>query len=77
MVAVLSSKLSALEARVDYIEDDFPETDVPDVRGDGGVSEYASYFRVIDASEWSAATPPALKSPPNLKPRTGALVSLS
>lgn len=51
MVAVLSAKLSALQARVDYIEDDFPETNVPDVGGGG--SEYASYFKVIDASDGS------------------------
>lgn len=36
MVAALSAKLSDLQARVDYIEDDFPETNVPDVRGGGG-----------------------------------------
>ena len=48
MVAALSAKLSALEARVDYIEDDFPEW--PVMQGEGGGSDYASYFKVIDAS---------------------------
>lgn len=51
MVAVLSAKLSDLQARVDFIEDDFPDTNVPDVGGGG--SEYASYFKVIDASDGS------------------------
>ncbi len=49
MVAALSAKLSALEARVDYIEDDFPEW--PVMQGEGGGSDYASYFKVIDASD--------------------------
>ena len=49
MVAALSAKLSALQARVDYIEDDFPEW--PVMQGEGGGSEYASYFKVIDASD--------------------------
>jgi len=39
MVAALSAKLSALEARVDYIEDDFPEW--PVMQGEGGGSDYA------------------------------------
>lgn len=45
MVAALSAKLNDLQARVDFIEDDFPETDVSDVGG--GDSVYPHTLSVV------------------------------
>jgi hypothetical protein len=41
MVAVLSAKLSALQARVDYIEDDFPDSEIGGGDGGGSTEDYA------------------------------------
>ena len=60
-LANLGARISMAEAQIAVIDDDIPEPDLMSNEGGGGGSSgYTSYFRVIDASEWSTATPPAL-----------------
>ena len=46
-IATLEGIIRDLLSRVDYLEDDFPESEIG-IGGGGGSSVYTSYFRVID-----------------------------
>jgi len=51
MAAQMEAKISVMQAQLEEIDGDFPQQIMGDMGGGGGSTPYASYFRVVDASD--------------------------